>query len=80
MKRKFTTVIGIFGVLIGLGFILPALAQLRTSGSLPGLSVALLLLGTALSIGGVSTALCCFRKRRVASINGTTTQSLPLAR
>ena len=34
----------------------PALAQLRTSGSLPSLGVALLLLGIALTLGGVSTA------------------------
>ena len=63
MKRILLTIIGIVGVLIGLGFIFPALAQLRTSGSLPTPGVALLLLGIVLTLGGVSTAFHGIRKR-----------------
>lgn len=65
MKRIFTIIAGILGVLIGLGFVFPAVALWRTSGALPGMSVALLLLGLALTLGGGSAAFCGFRKRGV---------------
>ena len=63
MKRILTIIAGILGVLIGLGFVFPAVALWRTSGALPGMSVALLLLGIALTVGGCSAAFCGFRKR-----------------
>jgi hypothetical protein len=53
MKRTITIILGFIGLLVGLGFIMPALAQWRTQGSLPGASVALLLLGILLSLGGL---------------------------
>ena len=43
MKRIITIIAGILGVLIGLGFVFPAVAQWRTTGAMTGLSVALLL-------------------------------------
>ena len=64
MKRILLTIIGIVGVLIGLGFIFPALAQLRTSGSLPTPGVALLLLGIVLTLGGGGAAFCGLKRRR----------------
>lgn len=63
MKRILTIIAGILGVLIGLGFVFPAVAQWRTLGALPGMSVALLLLGIALTLGGA--AFCGIRKRGV---------------
>ena len=63
MKRILIIISGILGVLIGLGFVFPAVAQIRTSGSLPGLGVALLLLGIGLTVGGGSTAFYGCRRR-----------------
>jgi hypothetical protein len=63
MKRTMLLIGGILGVLIGLGFVFPAIALWRNSGALPGMSVALLLLGIALTLGGGIAAICGFRKR-----------------
>lgn len=52
MKRNLQIIGGVVTVLVGLGFIMPAVAQLRSEGALPGVSVALLLLGVFLSLGG----------------------------
>ena len=62
MKRIVTIIVGIIAVLVGLGFIMPAIAQWRTLGSLPGVSVALLMLGVLLTVGGGSAAVCGIRK------------------
>jgi 4-hydroxybenzoate polyprenyltransferase len=56
MKRFFFIGVGVLAVLIGLGFVMPAVAQWRTQGSLPNLSVALLALGLILTVGGISSA------------------------
>ncbi len=64
MKQTITTVIGIIAVLVGLGFIMPAVAQYRTLGSMPGSSVGFLLLGILLALGGVGAAVCGLRKSR----------------
>jgi hypothetical protein len=64
MKRILTIIAGILGVLLGLGFVFPAVALWRTSGTLPGVSVALLLLGLVLTLGGGGTVFCGFRKDR----------------
>ena len=64
MKRIITIIIGILAVLIGLGFIMPALAQWRTLGSLPGASVALLLLGVVLTASGLGATVWGIRKQR----------------
>ena len=63
MKRTILIVAGIAGVLVGLGFVFPAVAQMKTSGSLPILSVALLLLGLLLTFGGGSAAFYGVRQR-----------------
>ncbi len=65
MKRTVKITVGIIGVFVGMGFVMPAVALLRTSGSLPGFEVALLLLGIGLTLGGGSTAFCGIRKRGV---------------
>lgn len=52
MKRNLQIIGGVVAVLVGLGLIMPAVAQLRTQGALPAVSVALLMLGVFLSLGG----------------------------
>ena len=63
MKRNLQTLGGTVLVLVGLGFICPALAQLRAQGALPSVSVALLLLGVLLSLGGGGVVLASFRQQ-----------------
>ena len=52
MKRNLQIIGGVVAVLVGLGFIMPAVALLHTQGVLPGVDVALLLLGAFRSLGG----------------------------
>jgi hypothetical protein len=63
MKRKLIVLAGIVGVLVGAGFILPALALLRTRGALPGADVGLLLLGLTLTLSGAAVAWAGARTR-----------------
>ena len=64
MKRNLQILDGVMAVLVGLGFIMPALALLRTQGALPAMSVALLLLGVFLSLGGVGAVVAGARQAR----------------
>ena len=57
MKRTLLLVAGVAGLLIGLGFIMPAVALWRHEGSMPGSSITLLALGIGLSIAGIGAAL-----------------------
>jgi hypothetical protein len=66
MKRPLIIIIGIIGILIGLGFVFPAVALMRSSGALPNSEVALLLLGIALTLGGATGAFMAFKNRHVA--------------
>lgn len=57
MKKPFTIIGGVIGVLVGLGFVMPAVALLRDKGALPTFEVGCLLLGVTLTIGGVVAAI-----------------------
>jgi hypothetical protein len=64
MKRTMTIVAGVIGVLVGTGFVMPAMAQLRDRGAWGAEGVALLLLGLAMTLGGVAaTAYAAMRLR-----------------
>ena len=65
MKRTFKIILGIVGVLVGMAFVMPAIAQWRHEGSMTGISVALLLLGAVLTLGGGSVALQGIARRDV---------------
>jgi hypothetical protein len=62
MKPMFAIIGGTIGVLVGVGFICPAVAKLR----LAGLDISLLLLGIALTLAGVGSAFCGIRKLRAS--------------
>jgi hypothetical protein len=65
MKRGAYLLIGLVGVLVGLGLIMPAVALMRQTGALPTFEVGLFLLGIALTaIGG--GALVYGARRRLA--------------
>ena len=63
MKRTLKTIIGTIAVLVGMGFVMPALAQWRHEGAMTGMSVALLFLGIVLTLGGGSAAIRYVPKR-----------------
>ena len=62
MKKTLWVLAGIFGVLFGTGFILPALAWYRDHGAMPAEQLGFLLLGIAIAVGGLSTTICGFKK------------------
>ena len=63
MKRIVVIGAGIIGVLIGMAFVMPAVALYRHQGAIAGGDVALLLLGAALTLGGAGAALFGAKKR-----------------
>lgn len=52
MKKSLMLLVGVAGVLIGMAFVMPAVAQMRDTGALPTVGVGLLLLGLTLTLGG----------------------------
>jgi hypothetical protein len=52
MQKKLALVCGVLAVMIGLGFVMPAIAELRQQGALPAMGVGLLLVGYSLVVGG----------------------------
>jgi hypothetical protein len=54
MKKKLINVAAVIAVLaIGVGFIMPAIAKWRDLGTLAGMDIILLMLGTAICMFGV---------------------------
>ena len=52
MKNPIAVIGGVIGVLVGLGFVMPAVALLRDKGALPTFEVGCLLVGIGLTIAG----------------------------
>lgn len=52
MNRSVPLIAGVLLVLIGMAFVMPAVALMRDTGALPAFSVALLLLGLTLTLSG----------------------------
>jgi hypothetical protein len=63
MKRTLKIILGIIAVLVGMGLVMPALAQWRHEGAMTGSSVALLLLGIVLTLCGGGAAIYSVTKR-----------------
>ena len=64
MKPVFFLSLGVVGVLVGLGFVFPAIAQRRDLGFIPMGSIALLLLGRAMALGGLCAGVDAVRRLR----------------
>jgi len=64
MKRIITILIGLFGLLMGVGLILPALAKVRDYGAMPGAVVGPYTLGIVLALAGGSIALYGIIRRK----------------
>lgn len=56
MKKIIFISLGILGILIGIGFVMPAVAQYRNEGALKNDEPLLLVLGTILTLGGIVAA------------------------
>jgi hypothetical protein len=63
MKRTIKIILGIIVVLVGLGFVMPAVAQWRHEGAMTNSSVALCLLGTLMTLAGIGAAIHGIGKR-----------------
>lgn len=63
MKRSLV-IGGTIAVLIGLGFVMPAVALLRDKGALPTFEVGCLLLGLAITLGGVFVCAMGVKRQR----------------
>jgi hypothetical protein len=64
MKRVITIAIGLLGVLMGLGLILPALAKLRDMGAMPSAAVVPYTLGIVLALLGIGTTAFSLMRRK----------------
>lgn len=63
MKRTLMVVLGVVLVLVGLGFVLPALAKLKSLDAVS--TCALLFVGLVLMTGGIGGAIHSLIRRRV---------------
>ncbi len=62
MKKAYAIGGGVIGVLVGLGFVMPAVALLRDKGALPTFEVGCLLLGIVLTLAGAAAAILGVRR------------------
>jgi len=63
MKRILKIILGVIAVLVGMGFVMPAIAQWRHEGAMTGSSVALCLLGAVMTLAGAGAAIHSVTKR-----------------
>ena len=62
MKRTILISAGIMGILAGMAFVMPAVAQYRHEGAMTSNEVILFVLGTVLTLGGGGASFHGFRK------------------
>jgi len=65
MKTPIKIILGIVAALIGMGFVMPAIAQWKQEGAMTGMSIVLCLLGAILTLTGAGTAIRNIVKRSV---------------
>jgi len=63
MKRSLL-IGGVIAVLVGMAFVMPAVALLRDQGALPTFEVGCLLLGLAITLGGAAACAMSVKYRR----------------
>ena len=57
MKRPIKIILGIVAVLIGMGLVMPAIAQWEHEGAMTGMSIILCLLGGVMTLTGAIAAI-----------------------
>ena len=65
MKQPIKIILGIVAVLIGMGFVMPAVAQWKQEGAMTGMSVVLCLLGLVLTLVGAGVTIQGLVRRNV---------------
>ena len=65
MKRIMIMLAGIIGVLVGMAWVTPAVAQYHHEGAMTRESIWLFLLGCVITLGGLGTTVCGFKRRKV---------------
>ena len=65
MKQPIKIILGIVAVLIGMGFVMPAVAQWKHEGAMTGMSITLCLLGAGLTLAGLGAAIHAVTRRNV---------------
>jgi hypothetical protein len=63
MKRPTKIIFGIIAVLIGMGFVMPAVAQWRHEGAMTASSVVLCVLGAMMTLAGIGAAILGVTRR-----------------
>ena len=63
MKQPIKIILGVIAVLIGMGFVMPAIAQWKNEGAMTGLSIALCLLGLLMTLSGIGAAIHALTRR-----------------
>ena len=63
MKRMLLISAGILGILVGMGFVMPAVAQYRHEGAMTHGEVMLFCLGLVLTLGGIGSSIFGAKKR-----------------
>ena len=63
MKPPLKIILGIVAVLIGMGFVMPAIAQWKHEGAMTGISVILGLLGAVMTLAGIAAAIQGVKRR-----------------
>jgi hypothetical protein len=64
MKQILSILIALVSILVGVGFVLPALAKLRDFGHLAGPDIGFLLVGVLISLAGPTVAVLVWTRRR----------------
>jgi len=63
MKKALKVARGIVAVLVGMGFVMPAVAQWQHEGAMTNTSIALCMLGTLMTLAGIGAAIHGITKR-----------------
>ncbi len=63
MNRILKIILGIIAVLIGMGFVMPAVAQWQHEGAMTNSSIVLCVLGAVLTLSGIGAAILGVTRR-----------------
>ena len=75
MKHTLILILAAIAILVGTGFVMPAVAKLRSAGTLPGMDVALLLFGVSLTLVGWQRVSAAFGGRPAATEDSSPARS-----
>ncbi|MFO1514878.1 MAG: hypothetical protein U1F83_18540 [Verrucomicrobiota bacterium] len=77
MKHTLKTIFGIIAVFVGMGFVMPAVAQWQHEGAMTNSSIVLCLLGAVLTLAGIGGAILGVTRRNARQLAGTRSNAYP---